>query len=818
MAITNINDLRTRSQTIRNETNQGTNTAIRVGSLHEDTIDTLANELEGKEDESNKGIANGYAPLNGNTQVPVVNLPIGTTSARGILQLAADGEVDASKAVNAADSRLSSNAGHTIQDGGIAETQRENLNFVGFNVTDDLANNRTTVTQLAEGNGINIGSNQVSIELNSTTPRLELNAQGLSAQVDTNSDFTINPTHLLDRATSKTYADSHLAGGDVLAVTPGSGQDGFVWKWIDANSRYELSADSNTAFSAGNGIDATELINNNIQVDLDESTMLSAVGTVSGSNTNNNGTYNSLPFFVLFEEDLIAANGDKIVRVWDQANYPAGLVSQGPYWAFSRDNGNGTWRVISRYHRSDQPGVTSWAYLTFSTDPVTFTNGQTHNSSFQPGISDAEFVTLQGARAPGGASFSLNDISYVDNSVVSRSYLTLNNNGLAVDVSTDGDFTQDPQALTNRQTINDNFQATLTAGNGIDNNQFVSNNIQLQLLEGTMIDYETITLTGGIPGTYTRSAQVVGFNQNSNTFTFFRQGSSGYTTNFGSNTIGVWENPSIGQVEAIVATQTNWIVIRLTGFSDLASIPDGQVFNSPLRSGLTTYNSSFTDPSGDVVPDPTGAAFGLAYGSIPIQSYLNLDTNGLSVDVNTSTDLSTNSNQLPTRATVKDYVDSHLAGQEFSFGTWSSGLIAKHNGTNFTPSSIYGQMVINYGAQDLVTFSINPYWQISSTSFENADTPFIFNFDQLEITGVVLNAYSGTAPTSYEIALTNADGSITYFNDVETSPSTSTTNITTLSLNTAQPTSGTPLLQLRARVTGTGDVRIGSMTIFYRNR
>lgn len=36
--------------------------------------------------------------------------------------------------------------GHTIQDDGVDMTARDNLNFVGFNVTDDSTNNRTTVT------------------------------------------------------------------------------------------------------------------------------------------------------------------------------------------------------------------------------------------------------------------------------------------------------------------------------------------------------------------------------------------------------------------------------------------------------------------------------------------------------------------------------------------------------------------------------------------------------------------------------------------------------------------------------------------------
>lgn len=40
----------------------------------------------------------------------------------------------------------SGGGGHTIQDDGTDMTARDNLNFVGFNVTDDSTNNRTTVT------------------------------------------------------------------------------------------------------------------------------------------------------------------------------------------------------------------------------------------------------------------------------------------------------------------------------------------------------------------------------------------------------------------------------------------------------------------------------------------------------------------------------------------------------------------------------------------------------------------------------------------------------------------------------------------------
>jgi hypothetical protein len=57
--------------------------------------------------ESEKGAASGYASLDAGTLVPVAQLPAGTTAAKGVLELATDGEVAASLAVQANDSRLS---------------------------------------------------------------------------------------------------------------------------------------------------------------------------------------------------------------------------------------------------------------------------------------------------------------------------------------------------------------------------------------------------------------------------------------------------------------------------------------------------------------------------------------------------------------------------------------------------------------------------------------------------------------------------------------------------------------------------------------
>src|SRR5664279_3410622 len=45
------------------------------GSLIPNAVSTAGAEMV-----ANKSVANGYAPLNGSSQVPIVNLPVGTTS------------------------------------------------------------------------------------------------------------------------------------------------------------------------------------------------------------------------------------------------------------------------------------------------------------------------------------------------------------------------------------------------------------------------------------------------------------------------------------------------------------------------------------------------------------------------------------------------------------------------------------------------------------------------------------------------------------------------------------------------------------------
>lgn len=51
-----------------------------VSSLSESKVTNLTTDLAAKENTANKGTANGYAPLNSSSQVPIANLPTGTTS------------------------------------------------------------------------------------------------------------------------------------------------------------------------------------------------------------------------------------------------------------------------------------------------------------------------------------------------------------------------------------------------------------------------------------------------------------------------------------------------------------------------------------------------------------------------------------------------------------------------------------------------------------------------------------------------------------------------------------------------------------------
>lgn len=51
-----------------------------VSSLSENKVTNLTTDLAAKEDTANKGTANGYAPLNSSSQVPIANIPTGTSS------------------------------------------------------------------------------------------------------------------------------------------------------------------------------------------------------------------------------------------------------------------------------------------------------------------------------------------------------------------------------------------------------------------------------------------------------------------------------------------------------------------------------------------------------------------------------------------------------------------------------------------------------------------------------------------------------------------------------------------------------------------
>ena len=61
----------------------------------------------GYQKESEKGAASGYASLDAGTLVPVAQLPVGTTAAKGAVELATDGEAAANVVVQGNDARMS---------------------------------------------------------------------------------------------------------------------------------------------------------------------------------------------------------------------------------------------------------------------------------------------------------------------------------------------------------------------------------------------------------------------------------------------------------------------------------------------------------------------------------------------------------------------------------------------------------------------------------------------------------------------------------------------------------------------------------------
>lgn len=72
-------------------------------SAHEGAADPHT----GYQKESEKGAAGGYASLDGSTLVPVAQLPAATTAAKGVVELATDGESAANVAVQGNDARMS---------------------------------------------------------------------------------------------------------------------------------------------------------------------------------------------------------------------------------------------------------------------------------------------------------------------------------------------------------------------------------------------------------------------------------------------------------------------------------------------------------------------------------------------------------------------------------------------------------------------------------------------------------------------------------------------------------------------------------------
>lgn len=81
-------------------------TAASAVSAHEAAGDPHT----GYQKESEKGAVNGYASLDGSTKVPVVQLPDATTSAKGVVELATDGETAANVVVQGNDGRIPTQA------------------------------------------------------------------------------------------------------------------------------------------------------------------------------------------------------------------------------------------------------------------------------------------------------------------------------------------------------------------------------------------------------------------------------------------------------------------------------------------------------------------------------------------------------------------------------------------------------------------------------------------------------------------------------------------------------------------------------------
>ncbi len=71
------------------------------------THEAAADPHTGYQRESEKGAASGYASLDAGTLVPVAQLPAGTTAAKGVVELATDGESAANVVVQGNDARMS---------------------------------------------------------------------------------------------------------------------------------------------------------------------------------------------------------------------------------------------------------------------------------------------------------------------------------------------------------------------------------------------------------------------------------------------------------------------------------------------------------------------------------------------------------------------------------------------------------------------------------------------------------------------------------------------------------------------------------------
>lgn len=83
-----------------------TGTAAAAIATHEAAPDPHT----GYQRESEKGAANGYAALDGSTKVPVIQLPDATTSIKGVVELATDGEVAANVVIQGNDGRVPTQA------------------------------------------------------------------------------------------------------------------------------------------------------------------------------------------------------------------------------------------------------------------------------------------------------------------------------------------------------------------------------------------------------------------------------------------------------------------------------------------------------------------------------------------------------------------------------------------------------------------------------------------------------------------------------------------------------------------------------------